>query len=295
MAVSRLRRLLREPVLHFVVLGGLLTAVYAAVAPPGTGRQIVVPAPVIDGLRQDHLRRNGAPPDAREEAALIDRYLDTEVLYREALALGLDRGDVIVRRRLVQKMEFLTEVLEPVADPTDAELQRYLDTHAERYALPARVTVSHVFVSADRHGSGAPAVAARLREQLVTGADAGTLGDPFVRGHDFAAASERELAGIFGSAFAAAAMQLPPGEWSPPLPSSYGLHLVRVHTRTPGAHPPLAAVRDRVSADWFEERRAAATRIAVARLREGYDIRIERDTGVAQAAELQRAAPPVQP
>ena len=112
--VHRLRRWLKEPLLHFAVLGAALVGLHRWVAPPSLGRQIVLSAPLIHGLRQDHLRRNGALPTASEEAALVQRYIDNEVLYREALALGLDRGDIIVRRRLVQKMEFLTEGLEPL-------------------------------------------------------------------------------------------------------------------------------------------------------------------------------------
>src|SRR6185295_8872661 len=110
-------------------------ALHRWVSPPPRGRQIVLSESIIHGLRQDHLRRNGALPTASEEAALVQRYIDNEVLYREALALGLDRGDIIVRRRLVQKMEFLTEGIDPIATPTDDELQGYLDAHSERYAV----------------------------------------------------------------------------------------------------------------------------------------------------------------
>src|SRR5262245_9650785 len=143
----RIRTIGREPVLHFAVLGAAIFAVYRAVAPPARPTTtIVLTEAMVDGLRQDYLRRTGTPPSPEEATALIDRFVDSEVLYREALALGLDRGDIIVRRRLVQKMEFLTEGLEPIDAPTDRELQAYLDAHAARYAQPARVALTHVFV-----------------------------------------------------------------------------------------------------------------------------------------------------
>src|SRR5215471_5929754 len=125
------RRLLREPLLHFAVLGALLFALQTRYA-ASSGRRIVVDASMLRGLRQDFLRRTGSMPDAAEEAALVEQYLDNEVLVREALALGLDRGDMIVRRRLVQKMEFLAETLDAPAEASDAELEGYLRSHSER-------------------------------------------------------------------------------------------------------------------------------------------------------------------
>jgi len=284
--VRRITRWLKEPLLHFAVLGAALVGLHRWVAPPALGRQIVLSAPVIEGLRQDHLRRNGALPSAGEEVALIQRYIDNEVLYREALALGLDRGDIIVRRRLVQKMEFLTEGLDPLPQPTDAELHAYLDAHAERYVIDDRVSLTHVFAGNDRHGATAPQMADHWRNQLLAGADPATLGDPFLRGRTFTTVSEHDLAGIFGNAFAARVMRLPIGDWSAPIPSSYGVHLVRVDAHVAGHHPALAEVRNAISRDWYEERRTAADRLALARLRQRYDIRIEGQAGTAQASEL---------
>jgi peptidyl-prolyl cis-trans isomerase C len=284
--VNHFRRWLKEPLLHFVVLGAAVVALHRWVAPPLLGRQIILSQSVIHGLRQDYLRRNGALPTAGEEAALIQRYIDNEVLYREALALGLDRGDIIVRRRLVQKMEFLTEGVEPLPEPADAELQAYLDAHAEHYAVDDLVTLVHVFAGTDRHGAAATSMASQWREQLLAGADPSALGDPFLRGREFTAVSEPELAGIFGGAFAAAVMRLPVGLWSAPIASSYGVHVVRVGAHVVGHQPPLAEVREAVRRDWRDERRAAADRAALVRLRQRYDIRIEGQAGTAQASEL---------
>jgi peptidyl-prolyl cis-trans isomerase C len=265
-------------VLHFIVLGAAVFALHRAVAPPVPGKRIVLSESVIRGLRQDHLRRYGTLPTPVEEAALIQRFIDDEILYREALALGLDRGDIIVRRRLVQKMEFLTEDMEPIPEPRDAELQAYLDTHADRYAVADRVAMTHVFAANDGHPEDVSVRAARLHEQLAAGADPSRLGDPFLRGRDFPLHSERELAGIFGAAFAARVMSLPVGSWSEPIRSSYGLHLVRVTQRYAGHHPNLNDVRTAVRHDWQEERRAEANRDALARLRQRYEILIDSAT-----------------
>ena len=284
------RRGLREPLVHFIVLGVAVFGVYRWVAPPAPSRQIVLSESVIRGLRQDHLRRNGALPTAEEEAALVRRFVDGEVLYREALALGLDRGDIIVRRRLVQKMEFLTEDLEPVPEPTDAELQAYLDAHRDHYAVAARVTLTHVFTSSDRHGAESEAIAAALREQLLAGGDPSSLGDPFLRGREFPQHTERELAAIFGAAFAARVMALPVGGWSEPLRSSYGLHVVQVSDHRRGHEPSVSEVRTTLRQDWREERRDQASRAALDRLRRRYDIRIEGDSTLASSAPGQAAA-----
>src|SRR5215470_2157889 len=175
-----LNRWRREPLVHFIVLGVALFAGYHVLTPSAPTRRIVLSDSVIDGLRQEHLRRSGSLPTPAEEAALVDRFIDDEVLYREALALELDRGDIIVRRRLVQKMEFLNESLQDLPEPTEAELQQYAAAHPERYAQPERTTLTHVFVSRERYGPEARAHAEALRSQLLNGAQAAGLGDPFL-------------------------------------------------------------------------------------------------------------------
>lgn len=271
----RRARWVREPLVHFVLLGAVVFAVHQWVAPSRPANRIVVSDAILRGLRQEHLRQNGAPPTAEEEAGLIQRFVDNEILYREAIAQGLDRGDIIVRRRLVQKMEFILDGEDPTPEPTNAELQAYLEAHAERYAVVERVTLTHVFVGTDQHGSDAERIAAELHAQLAAGADPATLGDPFLRGRDFPQRTERDLAGIFGVPFAAQVMVLPTGEWSGPLRSSYGLHLVRVSDRSAARRPALQEVRATVLRDWEEERRAAASAQALARLRQRYEVRVE--------------------
>jgi hypothetical protein len=269
------RRLLREPLLHVVVLGVLLFALNRAVAPPGADEEIVVPPDAIAAMREEFRRRTNRVPSATDEQAMLERWIDDEVLVREALALGLDRGDAVVRRRLIQKMEYLIENTEPVAAPTDAELATYLAANAARYAAPARVSLTHVFVSAQRAGAGAADEAAALRAQLEAGADPSGLGDPFPRGGEVRLHSQAELASTFGAAFAAEVVRLTEGAWSPPIRSSFGVHVVRVTEKRAGAEPTLAAVRAQVERDWREDRRRLLDREARARLRARYHVRTE--------------------
>jgi hypothetical protein len=260
---------------HVLVLGVLLFALHRRVAPPRASEEIVVTPDAVAGMREDFKRRTGRMPSATDEKSMIDAYVADEILVREALALGLDRGDVIIRRRLVQKMEYLLENTEPVPDPTDAELEAFIAAHPERYATPARVTFTHVFVSAERAGAKADAEAAGLRDQLDAGADPATLGDPFLRGRELRLHSQPELAGIFGPQFAAAVMQLPENVWSQPIRSTFGAHVVRVTEKKPGTAPALATMRQRVERDWKDDRRQELNREARARLRQRYVVTVE--------------------
>lgn len=269
------RRWWSDPVLHFILIGGLLVFVQAVANPGASGREVVVSRDLVRGLRADYARRTGAVPTAQEEAALIEDYIRNEMLYREALALGLDEGDIVVRRRLIQKMEFLLEDEEPLKQPTDADLAAYLRAHAGRYASPEKVAITHVFVSADRNPS--PRAAARaLAREIAAGRPAAELGNPFLRGRELPLYSERTLASIFGSAFAAEVMNLPIGEWSAPIRSSYGYHLVAVQNREPSRNAKLDEVRTRLLRDWRAEERQKANAKALSRLRAAYEVRLEK-------------------
>ena len=272
---SRVRSWLREPALHFVVIGLGLFGLHAAVARRAAPTRIVVSASFIEGLGREQAARNGRPPTADEERGLIDRFIDDEVLYREAIALGLDRGDLIVRRRLVQKMEFVARGASPEREPATAELQAFLDAHAERYGAKAAASFRHVFLSRDRHGDAVHADAVRALAALRAGAEPGGVGDPFLQGASWKARTEPEVAVIFGDAFAKAVLGLAPGAWSEPIESSYGEHLVRVESRAPAGAPALSEVLARVREDWLSARREEDDLAAHRRLRARYVIDVE--------------------
>jgi len=263
-----------EPLTHFTILAAILYGAYVALAPADGGGKIVVSQATIAGLRADHTRRHGGPPSPAEEQMLIDRFIDGEILYREALALGLDRGDVIVRRRLVQKMEFLNERSVMIDAPTEAQLSEYLAAHADRYAQPARYSFEHVFIASGRHDD-VPTWSATVLERLRNGADPQELGDPFVRGRHFQLRTIDELRAVFGDDMPAGLASLPVGVWRGPLRSAYGEHLVRVSEVRVAEAPALATVYDAVRRDWEENEREAALRVELDRLRERYEVRIE--------------------
>lgn len=282
-------RLLREPLLHFVVLGAIVFALAEWHARDRGDAAVIVLGPEeLAGLRADFTRRTGRPPTPEDEGALVDRFVNDEMLVREALALGLDRGDVIVRRRLLQKMEFLLDARADATPPTDEDLRALRDAHPDRYRAPARLDLEHVFVDATRHGDAAARLAAGIADQLAAGSDPAPLGDPFLRGRRLRAQSRQDLALVFGTAFADAVAPLVVGAWSPPIRSTYGLHLVRVLGRVEAHMPELADIEATLRLDWQEERRAAARREAIRELRARYTVRID---AAPEAGDAGRAAP----
>ena len=269
---------LRAPLLQFFLLGALLLLAYRALKPPPK-TQITLTAEALAGFEKDFQRRHGRPPSDAERQAQRESYLDSEVLYREALSRHLDRGDVIIRRRLIQKMDFVLDALveEEAAPLSSQALSEFYAQHAERYRQPARFSLVQVFVAASppttmvQHTE--PLTRAQvIRQRLLRGAEPSSLGDPFIRGTQFREQSESELAAIFGQTFAASVAALPIGAWSEPIASSYGLHLVLLTATTPQQQPALPSVRARVESDLRDERRQQARRDLLRTLRKSYRV-----------------------
>jgi peptidyl-prolyl cis-trans isomerase C len=261
-------RIFREPLLHMALAGLLLFGVWRWVSPRTPGRRIDVSAEVLRGLRADHTRRTGAVPTADEEAALVRRYVEAEALYREALSLALDRGDVIVRRRLVQKMELLAQGLGEPRDPDDATLETFLSRHREKYATPALVSFDHVFTRT-------PAEAETAAKALAGGGDPARLGTAFAHGRSFTAQSAQQLDGRFGPGFGAQLATLTGDGWSAPLRSSYGWHLVRISARTAPHAPTLTELRPRLRQDYLDAERTRLGRAEIDRVVARYQVRVE--------------------
>lgn len=285
-----IRRWLAEPVLHFLGLGVLLFAVHAWLAAgksePGTDKRIEITAGHLEQMREGYRRQYRRLPDEQELRGLITAHLREEVLYREALALGLDREDSIVRRRLTQKMEFLTADLAQAAPPDEATLQRFFAARSAQYAKPGRVSFRHVFFSTQKRGAQAEADAAAALAALTQGADEDAIGDGFLHGFDFAEQTGDDLTAMFGGAFATRLAAAAEGAWSGPVASSYGLHVVRVTTRTPGQPVELATVRERVLRDYLENQRLRANQALVEQLQQRYVIAIDE-------AALRAPVPPI--
>jgi hypothetical protein len=268
-------RVLREPLVQFLVLGTALFAAYAAFAPePEAPRErIVIGTATVERLEAQFAATWGRPPDATERAGLIDAHISEEVLAREALALGLEAEDPAIRRRLGQKMRFLLQESLDLAPPDEAVLLAFHAANRALYTEPERITLEQVFLGERGTSAGWEAVALDLDHPDAP--DPWSLGEQSILPPRLEAVTADGIDRIFGDGFAAQLRPLANGSWQGPVASSYGLHLVRVSEVIPGAEPPFEEVRERVTADLRDERARAEEAVLVERLRAGYEIVIE--------------------
>ena len=276
--MDRLRTILREPLLHFVVLGAGLFGLFGVVAAPSEEQpgQIVVSAAKVENLAQLFEQSWRRPPTPAELDGLIEDHIKEEILYREALALGLDDDDIVIRRRLRQKMEFISEDMALRTEPSEDELRAVLTEQADRFREPPRLSFSQVYLSPDRRGGDVERDARRLLSALRAGsADPAAAGDPFLLEREYRLLAPREIEGLFGQGFAAEVFGLSPGGWSGPIESGYGLHLVAVHEITPSRLPDLDEVRDAVTLEWRAARVAEANSAFYEGLRARYEVTVE--------------------
>ena len=258
-----LRRALGEPLLHFLAAGALLFVLAQWMENSrGPGRTITVDRADLDRLAQQWEAQYGSAPTPAQREALLRSHIQEEILYREALQLGLDRDDVIIRRRLVQKLRFLTEGLSELTPPSESELREFYRERRSQYARPAETSFQHIYFATDDRGErsqdDARAAVRELNSTLGGGLDWRSLGDPSILQREYARRPERDLSHLFGSHFVQALRRIDPGPWTGPIPSIYGWHVVRVHERSPKRIPKFSSIRETVAADWLVERRTAA-------------------------------------
>ncbi len=249
---SRVAEILREPLVHFLAIGAAFFFYWHFLGDrvtPQPDRIIITPGHV-ERIAQQWTKTHLRPPSAEELAGLVEQEIDEEVLYREAIAMGLERDDLVIRRRLAVKMEFLTEDVAAVATPTDEQLQVFLSQHPDKFNVESLTTFVQVYINRSQRGAGAAAEAERVLTLLNDKADAKTLGDPLPLPNEVEAATEADVARLFGREFPKKLAVLPVGQWSGPVESTYGLHLVLVRKRTAGRLPPLDEVRDAVLSEW---------------------------------------------
>jgi hypothetical protein len=267
-----IRKLLREPVLHFLLIGVAIFAAYGLVAPrEREGNRIVVSSAIVDAMVRDHETRWHRPPTEQELAALIESHVRDEILYREGVALGLERDDPVIKRRVRQKLEVIAEEQQARDAPTDAELAAYLAQHSDRFTRQGTVSFEQI----PFRGSASPSEIESLRTAARRGADPATLGPASLLPARVDDLRLDNVARKFGQPFAAAIAGLPLNEWSGPVRSSYGQHLVRVTARTEAVVPPLDDVRAAVAREWESERRAASLAASYRRVRSQYEVAIE--------------------
>jgi hypothetical protein len=290
---------LREPLFHFLLIGAAIFGVYVAVGDAPVSEpenRITVAASHIERLRALWQRQWQRPPTPEDLRGLIEEHVRVEVLYREALALGLDRDDTVVRRRLAQKLEFLTEDVAALRDPTDAELAAYFEANRERYRTPARISFTQVYFNQDRRGGAAHQDASLALASLRAGSPtaASSYGDGSMLDDAYWEKTPPEIEAAFGRDFAAAVFAHEPGTWFGPVSSGYGLHLVRIDERTAGRLPALSEVGTIVRTDWSYEQRRQANEAIYQRLLDRYTVVIADavpDAAAAAPGADQGAAP----
>jgi hypothetical protein len=254
-----LKRLLHEPLLHFTLAAVVIFAAYGLLAPTdqrGTD-DIVVSAPKIEQLAAVFAKTWQRPPSAEELKGLIDAYVKEEIDVREALALGLDQGDTVIRRRLQQKIQFMTDAGADADAPTDADLQAYLDAHPEKFEIAAEAGFEQIFLNPTRRGEAIDAEATVILAKLQAdpALEPQTLGDASLLPAQMPPTDIASIGSTFGPEFAAAVSAAPAGRWIGPVASSFGLHLIRVSEHTSGRLPALGDVRDLVLREFANERR----------------------------------------
>ncbi len=277
-------RILREPLLHFLVLGALLFGLYFWVGGPSitsdSPKHIDISAGTIESLKTTWQRQWGREPLPQELESLVDNYIRDEVLYQEALALGLDQNDLIVRRRVIQKMQFLTEDVSALREPSDEELEAYLGEHAERYTIPGKYSFAQIYFSRDMRRDRTDAEAQDFLNQLQANPNLERfqqLGDRSMLPITYTLASDQTLTNTFGGTFAQEMAGVTETGWQGPFHSAYGSHLVYVSDIQPGHLATLAEVRKDARRDWMRDQRQELDELFYQQLRDRYTVSIDQD------------------
>ncbi len=270
---ERLRRIAREPLAHFL-MAGLLVFAFASwrgIAVDPADRTIAIDESRVTWLTRQFEQTWQRAPSPAEIDQLIRDYIKEEIYYREALRMGLDQEDPIIRRRLRSKMEFLAAAEVESAAPSDDELRKWFEQNPSRYATDARVSFEQVFLGNPQKGQ-----AAELVDRLNKGASAQGLGQPISLPASLSRTSRADIARMFGDDFADALIAGKAGQWTGPVSSGFGSHAVRISTIEPGQKPSFASVRDRVENDWRAATLSARLDKAYQTLLDAYTVRIEK-------------------
>ena len=286
---SRLYTLLREPLLHFLLIGAALFAAYDIQNDDLVeNKQIVISEAEIDRLITLWEKKRQRLPTQDELQGLIEQQIREEVMYREALAMGLDQNDSIVRRRLAQKVEFISADLAALAEPTETQLANYLITNSEKFELPAHVNFVQVYISYDKHGDNVQAYANSLLKELSQAdstIDIKTFGDSLMLDQQYEQLTEQGVSRLFGKDFTSELFTLPVGTWQGPITSGFGLHLVRIDKKSESRLPELNAVRDKVRIEWMAQQRRDMDKLFYQGLRQRYEVVIEDTVGKATISQ----------
>ena len=279
-------RLLREPLLHFALLGAAIFGAYRFVAPPTSdASEIVITADRVASITaQFSANHGGRPPREDELRAALDAYVRDEMLYREGLALGFDRDDPVVRNRIRQKADLLSEDALS-REPSDDDLKAYLAANQAEFDIPARVSFEQIYIDPDRHrGEDPTAEVARIREALTLNRPPGSLGDRTLLPATMTEALPSDVEAVFGNEFAKQLATIVGDGWAGPFTTTYGLHLVRITRRGKPTRATLADARDVVAREWSRAQTAKLKEQFYQALASRYTVRIEPDANVPRNA-----------
>ncbi len=284
--MSVVAKLVREPLTHFLLIGTLVFIAYAMMggSQPDAPERIVVTDGRVQQLVQVFAKTRRRPPTLVELQGLINAYVKEEVYYREALKLGLDRNDTLIRRRLQQKMEFLTEPNEPDLQASDDDLQKFLAAHRSEFRVAPKVAFRQIFLKQGNGKRGSSQRAEQVLKALRSDANPDELGDNTLLPSQMPLTSLDLVARNFGYDFAEALLALPQAQWTGPVQSAYGLHVVRVTARKEGYDPPLKEIRRAVQLKWRFQRRKAWLTSEYERLRSKYEVVLPSVEPTASAA-----------
>ena len=285
-----MHRWLREPALQFLLIGAGLFIAYGWLHGRTSFSRdtIVITEGRIDQLAAGFTSLHRRPPTRDEVDGMVSDAVREEIFYREAMALHLDEDDVIVRRHLAQKLQFVSEDTHPVPEPTQAQLRDFLEQHPQQFQAERGYSFTQIFLSPQRHGDHMKADAARLLASLRRTPDDAALikgGDPFLLDSHFERLPAGEAARLFGADFEKTLQTLATGQWQGPVSSSFGTHLVLLHVRDEPGPPSLAEVQDEVRRGWMNEQRELANTRFYDELRRRYDVKVEMPAGSADPAK----------
>jgi parvulin-like peptidyl-prolyl isomerase len=275
----------REPLVHFLLIGAGLFLLFGwrggpASLPAGqSGPQsakIVVPQSDIDQMVATFTRTWQRPPTEGEAKGLVEDFVRNEIYYREALAIGLDRDDSVIRRRMRQKMEFIFEDIAAQTEPTDEDLLAYMKKHPDSYLVDPQIAFRHVYVNVAKRGKNAGTDALEILAKLNAGADPDVVGDPLLLASEVPLSPLWDISKQFGEPFSRKLLELKPATWTGPVQSGFGLHLVFVRKRVGGRLPDLKEIREIVKRDVMAERQKELKDAAYAKLRERYVVIVEK-------------------
>lgn len=281
----RLKTLLREPLLHFMLIGAAIFLVYDLQDEDyaNDANRIVISKADINRLNAILTKKQQRPPTQIELDGLIEQQIREQVMYREALAMGMDQNDAIVRKRLAQKVEFISSDIAATIEPTDDDLTGYLKAHPGKFESAAFLSFEQIYFNRDKRGAQTRVDALRSLTELnenneTDQTDISNTGDSFMMGLNHDDITVFGVSRLFGKKFAVELFKLETGDWQGPIESSYGLHLVRITNKTDTQKAELNSVRDKVRSEWLSEQRRTMNEIFYQNLRQRYEIVIEKST-----------------